>query len=163
MAREGDSPLARLQSRRRRREAPAYPPILRPHQGPRETLKVNLDTRPNGPAIAAFEIASGDRPLRFGSTNRWSIHHIYSGKFPYIDRFESLHATKSGVHFTQSAGLLAMHPIADAMSDEYPFFAWYLRALAYERFGYDPDQVFSSDVDGWKRRLRIDPFSAVGI
>ena len=108
---------------------------------------MNLDTRPNGPAIAAFEIAGGIRPLRFGSTNRWSIHHMYSAKFPYIDRFDSLHATKDGVHFTQTAGLVAMHPIADAMSDEYPFFSWYLRALAFERFGYDPDRVFSSAID----------------
>lgn len=29
------------------------------------------------------------------------------------------------------------------MCDEYPFFAWLLRAEAFRRFGYDPDGVFS--------------------
>jgi hypothetical protein len=34
------------------------------------------------------------------------------------------------------------------MSDEYPFFAWSLRAEAFNRFGYDPDGVFAgSPVD----------------
>jgi hypothetical protein len=106
-----------------------------------------LDGRPNGPAIASFLIAGGERPQRFGSSNSWSIHHLYSGKFPYIDRDKSLHATKEGFHFTQSAGLVAVHPIADAMVDEYPCFTWLLRALAFKRFGYDPDKVLADEHD----------------
>jgi hypothetical protein len=101
-----------------------------------------LDTRPNGPAIAAFLAAGGTRPDRFGSSNSWSIHHLYSGKFPYIGRDTTMHASKDGLHFTQSAGLVAAHPIADALVDEFPFFTWFLRALAFKRFGYDPDSAF---------------------
>lgn len=86
-------------------------------------LEINLDTRPNGPAIAAFLVAGGNRPERFGSSNSWSIHHVYSGKFPYIDKTHTTHASKDCRHFTQSAGLIATHPIADAMCDEFPFFA----------------------------------------
>jgi hypothetical protein len=112
-------------------------------------LRVKLDTRPNGPAIAAFEIAGGERPNRFGSRNAWSIHHLYSGKFPYAAREKTLHATKQGRHFTQSAGLVATHPIADAIGDEFPFFAWLLRAVAFQRFGYDPDGVFSEAQDDY--------------
>jgi len=108
---------------------------------------VSLDTRPNGPAIAAYLIAGGHRPPRFGSANAWSIHHLYSGKFPYIGKSETTHATKLADHFTQSAGLVATHPIADALGDEYPFFAWMLRAMAFQRFGYDPDGVFSPNQD----------------
>jgi hypothetical protein len=105
---------------------------------------VLLDTRANGPAIAAYLIAGGYRPPRFGSRNAWSIHHLYSGKFCYYGRDnDTVHATKLAKHFTQSAGLVAMHPIADAIGDEFPFFAWMLRAMAFQKFGYDPDGVFS--------------------
>jgi len=47
---------------------------------------IQLDTRPNGPARAAFLFAGGVRPERFGSTNASTMHHVYSGKFPYIAR-----------------------------------------------------------------------------
>lgn len=108
---------------------------------------IKLDTRPNGPAIAAFLTAGGTRPDRFGSSNAWSIHHLYSGKYPYLGKNKTLHAAKSGDHFTQSAGLIAAHPIADAMVDEFPFFAWFLRARAFKMFGYDPDGVFADQHD----------------
>lgn len=117
----------------------AYPEIISQHA---KGARVYLDRRTNGPAIASFVLAGGDRPPRFGSTNAWSVHHVYSGKFPYPGREETLHAAKHGCHFTQSAGLVAIHPIADQMADEYPFFSWLLRAHAFQRFGYDPDGVF---------------------
>jgi hypothetical protein len=109
-----------------------------------QRLPITLDGRVNGPAIAAYRIAGGERPPRFGSNNSWSVHHLYSGKFPCAGRQETLHAAYNGRHCTQSAGLVAIHPIADQMCDEYPFFAWLLRALAFRKFGYDPDAVFSS-------------------
>jgi hypothetical protein len=108
---------------------------------------VRLDGRPNGPAIAAFLLAGGERPARSGSSNDWSIHHLYSGKFPYAGRESTTHATKQPSHFTQSAGLIAAHPIADAMVDEFPAFTWLLRADAFHRFGYDPDRVFTEKHD----------------
>ena len=122
---------------------------------------VNLDTRPNGPATAAFQLAGGNRPERFGSSNAWSIHHVYSGKFPYIGRTNTTHATKSCKHFTQSAGLIAAHPIADALSDEFPVFAWLLRFESFHRFGYDPDAVFSSHQDnfGFSSGYKCEVFS----
>lgn len=110
-------------------------------------LSLRLDGRANGPAICAFKMAGGERPDRWGSNNSWSIHHLYSGKYPFVDRSESLHAKKNGLHFTQSAGLVAVHPIADAMCDEFPSFAWRLRAEAYLRFEYDPDAVFSGQIN----------------
>ena len=106
-----------------------------------------LDSRPNGPAIASYQIAGGHRPERFGSSNAWSIHHLYSGKFAYRKGGSSTHAAKEGNHFTQSAGLVAVHPIADALCDEFPSFAWLLRAYAFKKFGYDPDGVFSAKRD----------------
>jgi hypothetical protein len=108
-------------------------------------IPIVLDGRVNGPAVAAYLLAGGERPPRFGSNNSWSVHHLYSGKFPYAGRQETLHAAYAGRHCTQSAGLVAVHPVADQMCDEYPFFAWLLRALAFQRFGYDPDGVFSGE------------------
>ena len=48
---------------------------------------------------------------------------------------------------TQAAGLVAVHPAAEALKDEYFHFAWRLRREASLRFGYDPDEVFSERVD----------------
>ena len=124
-----------------------YPLILK---NAAKRLAIELDTRPNGPAIASFLFAGGERPKRFGSTNAWSIHHLYSGKFPHVGKPDSLHGQKSGKHFTQSAGLVAVHPLSDSLCDEFPAFSWFLRALAFQKFGYDPDQVFASnDIDGF--------------
>jgi hypothetical protein len=46
--------------------------------------------------------------------------------------------------FTHSAGLVAVHPLADALADEVPYFAWLLRSEAFRRFRFDPDGVFAS-------------------
>ncbi len=65
----------------------------------------------------------------------------------------SLHALKNGKHFTQSSGLVAVHPIAGALKDEYFYFAWLLRHEAFLKFNYDPDTVFSkkTDENGFKK------------
>jgi hypothetical protein len=107
--------------------------------------QISLDPRINGPAVAAYLLADGVRPHRLGSKNSWSVHHIYSGKFPYPGKERTMHAAHDGRHCTQSAGLVAVHPIADQACDEYPAFAWLLRAMAFQKFSYDPDEVFSSN------------------
>jgi len=113
-----------------------------------ENVKVQLkasgipaDGRSNGPAISAFLMAGGIRPLRATGIG-WSIHHIYDGKFPYEGKHKTTHAVKCGDYFTQAAGLVALHPLADAAADEFADFAWWLRHEAYKRFAFDPDEVF---------------------
>ena len=111
----------------------------------KERLKqsgVTLDSRSNGPAVCAFKLAGGERPQRNGGRRQWSVHHIYDGKFPAPGRKETTHAVKDPRYFTHSAGLVAVHPIADALADEVPYFAWLLRTEAYKRFKFDPDHVF---------------------
>jgi len=54
-----------------------------------------------------------------------------------------------GVRPAQSAGVVAVHPVADALVDEFPFFTWLLRARAYQKFGYDPDGAFSKTRDDY--------------
>lgn len=103
---------------------------------------IQPDARSNGPAITSFLFAGGERPARNQSGRGWNIHHLYDGKITYCGRQTSLHSVKEGNHFTQSAGLVAVHPVADALCDEVPAFSWYLRGLSLQRFGYDPDGVF---------------------
>jgi len=104
--------------------------------------KVKPNSLTNGPAINAFLFAGGKRPNRNQPGRGWNIHHLYDGKITYHGRESSLHAVKDGNHFTQSAGLVAVHPVADALCDEVPAFAWYLRGLSLQKFGYDPDGVY---------------------
>jgi hypothetical protein len=102
----------------------------------------------NGSAIMAYLYAGGMRlPRRVGkqdSKQDWNIHHIYDGRFSFPPNRsgKTLHAVKDGKHFTQAAGLVAIHPIAHACADEYFWFAWQLRRESFRRFKYDPDGVF---------------------
>lgn len=103
---------------------------------------IKPDSRSNGPAIVAFLLAGGERPKRVCQKREWSIHHIYDGKYPWHGEATTTHAVKDGRYFTEAAGLVAVHPIADALADEVPYFAWLLRFEAFLRFGFDPDNVF---------------------
>ena len=106
---------------------------------------VKIDSRSNGPAVMAYNYAGGERPpKRSTPTEGWNIHHIYDGKHPWPGSSGTLHAVKDGEHFTQSAGLVAIHPIADALAKEYFHFSWLLRRESYLRFSYDPDDVLST-------------------
>jgi hypothetical protein len=97
----------------------------------------------NDPAIHAFLVAGGERPTRCHKNYGWDIHHLYLG-FPNGLGRNGTHAVKEGLHFTQSAGLVAVHPIANALYEEDPEFAELLRKESFNRFGYDPDGIFSS-------------------
>ncbi|MCC7175798.1 MAG: hypothetical protein IT159_11430 [Bryobacterales bacterium] len=105
------------------------------------------DRRSNRPAIMAYRVAGGERPLRSNGRG-WNIHHFYDGKFPYPGNSRpSLQAVKEARHFTQSAGLVAVHPFADALADEFTVFAWRLRAESFRLFGYDPEGAFTGQPD----------------
>ena len=118
------------------------------HQYPAEVKQalrnagITPDSRNNGPAICSFLLAGGIRPLR-ETGKGWHIHHLYDGKFPYVNKTTTTHAVRDGRFFTEAAGLVSLHPVADAMADEFYDFAWWLRREAYNRFGFDPDCVFN--------------------
>ena len=114
------------------------------HKALLERANIEEDRRNNGPAILAFRLAGGNRPARTDyPRHHWSIHHIYDGRFPAKKSRSVLHATRDGNHFTQSAGLVALHPLADGLVGDCGYFARLLRYEAFKRFGYDPDGVFS--------------------
>jgi len=136
----------------RKREHYSYPDKLKKELKSRGT---SIDSRmSNGPAITSFLHAGGIRPKRASNPNKeWNIHHIYDGKFPWPEKGETLHAVEDGKHFTQSAGLVAIHPVAEALSDEYFYFAWLLRYESFLRFYYDPDVVFCKKIDEYGFRV----------
>ena len=116
-----------------------YDPVLLAQM---KSAGVKPDSRSNGPAISAFSLAGGERPFRASNRKQWTIHHIYDGQFPISSASISVRAVTDGNYFTDSAGLVAIHPVADALADEIAYFAWLLRYEAYVRFGFDPDNVF---------------------
>ena len=105
--------------------------------------QIKIRKRSNGPAIMAFLFAGGERPRCSDNNHEWTIHHIYDGKFSLDKTKPSIRAVKLRDHFTQSAGLVAIHPIADSLAHKNFYFAWLLRFESYKKFGYDPDNVFS--------------------
>ena len=102
------------------------------------------DARSNGPAIVAFLLSGGARPFREEPSSwGWSIHHIYDGQFPAPhQRSDVLNAVGARGHFTNSAGLVAAHPVAHFVAANSPLLAWLLRWKASQLFNYDPDRVF---------------------
>jgi hypothetical protein len=118
-----------------------------------KSKKITIDSRSNGPAIMSYLFSGGVRPQRSVGRKGWSIHHIYDGRFPFIDHKQTLHAIKDGYHFTQSAGLVAIHPFAETLADEYFYIAWILRQGSFKKFNYDPDQIFCTEIDklGFKK------------
>jgi hypothetical protein len=112
-----------------------------PPSNPKATRK-KKGSFTNERAVKAFDRAGGERPEREQPNKRWSVHHIYDGKFPAFRGAKTVWAVSDGDYFTKAAGLVAIHPIADGLADEVPLFAWLLRREAFERFEFDPDGVF---------------------
>jgi hypothetical protein len=106
---------------------------------------ISPDGRSNGPAVCAYLLAGGERPLRSNGRRGWSVHHVYDGQHPTPSRTESVRAVVRGDLFTHTGGLVAVHPVADALADEFRAFAWLLRLEAFKRCGFDPDGVFGEE------------------
>jgi hypothetical protein len=106
---------------------------------------LRIDRRNNGPAIISFLLAGGERPLRpFPSRWGWTIHHIYDGQHPRFKSEQVPHAINDPKLFTDSRGLVAVHPFADYIAMREPLLAWLLRWEAFRRFsGFDPMGVFN--------------------
>ena len=105
----------------------------------------HVDRRNNGPAIVSFLLAGGERPLRpFPSRWGWTIHHIYDAQHPRFQNEQVPHAINDPKLFTDSRGLVAVHPFADYLTMREPLLAWLLRWEASKRFsGFDPMGVFN--------------------
>ncbi len=102
-----------------------------------------INGRNDGPAITSFLLAGGERPRRpYPSTWGWSIHHVYDGRHPRFPDQQVPLAISDPQLFTNSAGLVAAHPLADYVAAREPLLAWLLRWEAFLRFGFDPMGAF---------------------
>jgi hypothetical protein len=71
----------------------------------------------------------------------WHFHHIYDGTSPLGRGKKTLSARHHGLHFTQTAGMVAIHPIVEALYDYFPCIKRTLRARSFKKFEYDPDGI----------------------
>jgi hypothetical protein len=97
----------------------------------------SLENFPIGPEQFSFTFAGGQ--LYAG----WIFHHIYDGTSALGKGKKTLNARHHGLHFTQTAGMVAIHPIVEALYDYFPCIKRTLRARSFKEFGYDPDRYFS--------------------
>jgi hypothetical protein len=92
-----------------------------------------LDNRMrNGPPNSAFFLGGGTKP------RDWELDHIYD--------LEPLWSVRNGLHFTQSAGLVAMTHDDHKRRHSDATFSWLIRGYAFLKFGYDPLVVFSTEI-----------------
>ena len=73
-----------------------------------------------------------------------------------MTRRTSFHPVKNRRRFTQSAGLVAIHPVAEAPEDEQFHSAWLLGHEAFPGFDCDPDAIFSEEIGdyGFRELMR---------
>jgi hypothetical protein len=121
------------------------PEVTRPGRGHhsysdelRETFgkfKIPIDSKSNGPAVMSYLLSGGE--MRFTSHDKlWEIHHIYNRDFSFNG--EILDAVHCGNHFTDSAGLVAAHPVAHKAAHTFAYIARRLWQEANERYEYNP-------------------------
>jgi hypothetical protein len=78
------------------------------------------------------------------STGTWRLRHLYDGRFPFPGRERTLNALDDRMHFSQTAGLIALHPTLGPLWKRFGALAKALRARSFVQFGYDPENYFSS-------------------
>ena len=83
----------------------------------------------NGPSNSVFLLGGGTRP------SGWELDHIYDD--------DPLWSATNGLHFTQSAGLVAMPRHLHRRRHLDSMLSWLVRGIAFHKFGYDPLLVFS--------------------
>ena len=86
-------------------------------------------------AVAAFRFAKGYRPEPPKGAEQWCTCHLYS-----LDVFLP---REQRYHFTQSANLVAVHPVVQSLMAQYPCIAKTLQARAFCAFRYDPANQFA--------------------
>ncbi len=119
----------------------------------KELLAAEQAARPADPvpshyAAAAFRFAGGTIP-QMPYAGGWSLRHLYDGTFDHYDEEhfygagqQRINALQDHRHFTQAAGMVAVHPVVNQLWPIYPWIVYTLRARAAVTLHYDPDRVF---------------------
>lgn len=94
-------------------------------------------------AVAAFKRCGGNVPQPVPGAERWPPPvHLYAGA-PALPNGSVFEATRHQNHYTQSAGLVAVHTVVHHLMPQYPCIVNTLRARAFKEFKYDPAKYFS--------------------
>jgi hypothetical protein len=97
-------------------------------------------------AAAAFKYAGGNVPQPTPGVDNWKLLHLY----PSLDRIvlgdlESIFL--AATHFTQSANMVAVHPLVHQLMADHPCILSVLQARMFTAFGienrYDPERKFA--------------------
>ena len=96
-------------------------------------------------AAAAFKYAGGNVPQAPPGADAWRLIHVY----PNLNRITPGNRDEvalAAAHFTQSANLVAVHPVVCHLIADYPCILRTIEARAFTAFGdhdsYDPLQQF---------------------
>src|SRR4051812_47586855 len=104
-----------------------------------------LQTRaPAYPEKIAFRYAARMPGWPLTSTGYWRLRHLYDGRFVFEGREWSSNALAERYHFTQSAGMILLHPVIAKLWERCGSIVKSLRARAFVEFGHDPDEYFST-------------------
>jgi hypothetical protein len=97
----------------------------------------SIEQYPAHPERFAFKFAGG------WLQQDWFFKHLYDGSIALGSAKKRLNALKRGKHFTQTAGMAAIHPIVQELYEAYPCLRRTLQARSFASFGYDPEHFFS--------------------
>jgi hypothetical protein len=87
-------------------------------------------------SVGAFRYAEGCVPQPPEGAEAWTIRHLYVLDAPMVEQ---------KYHFTQSANLVAVHPVVHRLLAQYPCILKTLQARAFATFGYDPANQFAPE------------------
>src|SRR5205085_9728310 len=103
----------------------------------RERGITSLERYPIDPDRFSFNFAGGfTRP-------GWTFHHIYDATSPLGKGKKTLNAHHHGLHFTQTDGMIVIHPIVEALYGYFRCIKRTRRGLSFNKFGYGPVCYFS--------------------
>ncbi len=93
-------------------------------------------------AAAGFRYGGGVVPQAPPEADGWKTRHLYAGA-PALAAGVAFDATRDPNHYTQSAGIVAVHPVVDHLMALHPCMVFTLRWRAFDAFRYDPANYFA--------------------
>ena len=107
-------------------------------------------------AVAAFKYGGGNIPQTAAGAEKWELIHLYEilTRLSPDNRDDTPGAVN---HFTQSAALVAVHPVVYHLKREHPCIVTTLQARAFTKFRYDPKRCFAPNADHNNCGFACDP------
>jgi hypothetical protein len=94
-------------------------------------------------AVAAFRRMGGYVPQAVPGTEAWQLLHLYEALTRWGAAGNRDEAARAARHYTQSANLVAVHPVVQHLMAQYPCIVKTLQARVFTKFRYDPLDQFA--------------------